>query len=92
MAAILWRRLDTPGHDACRLDGSDAGWQLEGTAVFCHEGCPAQFTYRIACDLEWRLRQGHVHGWLGGQSVGLSVTRTTGGMWALNGAADDFLN
>jgi len=87
MAAILWRRLDAPGHDACRLGRSGAGWQLEGTAVFRHEGFPAQLTYRVACDLEWRTQQGHVHGWLGEQSVGLSITRTTGGMWLLNDAA-----
>src|SRR5207244_2474062 len=38
VAAILWRRLDTPGHDACRLERSDAGWELDGTAVFREDG------------------------------------------------------
>lgn len=87
LASIIWRRLDTPGHDACRLDGSDAGWQLEGTAVFRHEGGPAQLAYRVSCDLAWRTLQGQVHGWLGVQSIEFSITRTTGGMWTLNGAA-----
>jgi hypothetical protein len=86
IASIIWRRLDTPGHDACRLEGSDTGWQLEGTAVFRHKGVPAQLAYRFACDLAWRTRQGRVHGWLGPQSIEFIIDRTTGGMWILNGA------
>ncbi len=85
-ASILWRRLDTPGHDACRLEGSDAGWQLEGTAVFRHDGVPARLTYHVACDLAWCTQQGDVHGWLGLQSVEFSIARTSGGVWTLNGA------
>jgi hypothetical protein len=82
----MWRRLDTPGHDACRLVGSDAGWQLEGTAVFRHEGGSAQLAYRLDCDLAWRTKQGQVHGWLGLQSIELSINRKTGGIWTLNDA------
>lgn len=86
VAAILWRRLDTPGHDACRLGGSGAGWTLEGTAVFRHEGGPAWLTYHVACDLAWRTRQGTVHGWLGMRPVEFGIARTPGGVWTLNGA------
>jgi hypothetical protein len=59
--SALWRRLDAPGHDTCRLlrlrDGGPAvaGWQLEGTAVFRHEdGRPAQLHYLVHCDESWR--------------------------------------
>lgn len=86
VASILWRRLDTPGHDACRLEGSDAGWTLDGTAVFREDGVPARLTYRVACDLAWRTREGQVHGWLGEQSVEFHIARTAGGVWTLNGA------
>ena len=34
MPAMLWRRLDQPGHDAVRLVFHDAQWHLTGTAVF----------------------------------------------------------
>jgi hypothetical protein len=84
-ASILWRRLDTPGHDACRLEGSDAGWELDGTAIFRHAGAPARLTYHVACDLAWRTQQGQVHGWLGMQSVEFTIMRTAGGVWTLNG-------
>ncbi|TAH36370.1 MAG: hypothetical protein EYC70_11245 [Planctomycetota bacterium] len=86
VACILWRRLDSPGHDACRLLGSDAGWQIDGVAVFPHEGMPACLSYQVTCDRAWRTQQGQVHGWLGGQAVRFSIARTSGGTWTLNGA------
>jgi hypothetical protein len=86
VATILWRRLDTPGHDACRLEQSDAGWQLQGTAVFRHDLAPARLTYLVVCDLAWCTLQGQVSGWLGVRSVELAIARTAGGAWTLNGA------
>lgn len=85
-SSMLWRRLDTPGHDACRLEGSDAGWQLDGTAVFRHDGVPARLAYHVACDLAWCTQRGQVHGWLGVQSVEFTIARTAQGVWTLNGA------
>jgi hypothetical protein len=84
-ASILWRRLDTPGHDACRLEGSDAGWELDGTAVFLHDGAPAQLAYRVACDLGWHTRQGQIRGWLGARAIEFLVVRTEDGVWTLDG-------
>ena len=85
-ASILWRRLDTPGHDACRLEQSDAGWQLDGAAVFRHNGLPACLAYQVACDPAWRTRQGHVRGWLALQPVEFTIVRAGEGVWTLNGA------
>jgi hypothetical protein len=83
---ILWRRLDTPGHDACRLDGNEAGWRLDGTAVFHDSGAPAVLDYSLVCDLAWRTQRGDVHGWLGERSVELVIERTAEGVWTLNDA------
>ena len=85
-ASILWRRLDTPGHDACRLEGSSAGWQIDGTAVFRLDGVPAWLTYQIACDRSWSSQWGHVRGWLGERSVEFTIKRTAGGVWTRDGA------
>jgi hypothetical protein len=85
-ATIMWRRLDTPGHDACRLSETDDGWRLEGSAVFVHEGAPARLGYDLACDRSWRTRRGAVEGWVGAEPVDLVITRSAAGVWTLDGA------
>jgi hypothetical protein len=84
-ASVLWRRLDAPGHDGCRLEELNDGWRLDGTAVFLHEGTPARLTYRVACDRAWRTRDGSVGGWVGVQPVDFAVQHTSAGEWTLNG-------
>jgi hypothetical protein len=86
-ASILWSRLDTPGHDACTLRESDAGWQLDGSAVFVLEGAPARLTYNLTCDRSWRTQRGEVHGWIGTEPRDFDVTRSAGGIWTCNGVA-----
>ncbi|HEX7829856.1 MAG TPA: putative glycolipid-binding domain-containing protein [Thermoanaerobaculia bacterium] len=91
---ILWRRLDVPGHDACRLSRLDAGWQLAGTAVF-FEQRPTLLAYSVICDAEWRAISGSVTGWSGEQQVDVRFERTHG-RWLMNGehasAVDDCLD
>ncbi len=85
VAFALWRRLDTPGHDACRLERSAAGWQIDGTAVFREDGVLARLDYQVGCDLEWVTRQGRVRGWLGARPVEFTIVRTAGGVWTIDG-------
>jgi uncharacterized protein len=85
-ASILWTRLDGPGHDACSLRESDAGWQLEGCAVFSHAGVPARLGYKLSCDSSWRTRRGEVEGWIGTRPVEFKITRSAVGLWTCNGA------
>src|SRR5690606_31701341 len=63
--SVLWRRLDTPGHDFCRLQRSGAGWKLHGMAVFRQDGVAAGLAYQVACDRTWRTRGGRIRGSLG---------------------------
>jgi len=83
--AILWRRLDVPGHDACRLVESAAGRRLEGTAVFAAEGLPARLDYEVECDLAWRSRRASVRGWMGGRALAIAIERGADGAWTLDG-------
>jgi hypothetical protein len=86
-AFILWRRLDAPGHDACRLDEGDDGWTLRGTAVYRHDGVSACLDYGLVCDGAWHSRQGRVRGWIGDRLLDITVKRTASGLWTLDGAA-----
>ena len=83
--AILWRRLDEPGHDACRLTRDGDGWRVEGSAVFRHASGPASLAYHTACDAEWRTTDARVAGWIGAARVDLIVRRDADG-WTVNGA------
>jgi hypothetical protein len=84
IASILWRRLDTAGHDACRLEGDEGGWQLDGAAVFQHDGVPAHLAYQVRCDRAWRTREGRVQGWVGSRAVDVRIVHTDEGSWSLN--------
>jgi len=88
--AILWRRLDVPGHDACRLEGDQRGWRVEGAASFLADEGPAWLVYTIECDLRWRARRGQVRGRLGSRAIELEVSNGDG-VWLLNGVTIDGL-
>jgi hypothetical protein len=85
-AAVLWRRLDHPGHESARLSRGEGGWQLAGAAVFAHQGEPCSLDYRIACDPEWRTRSVEVTGWLGGKTILVAAKVTRAGSWKVGGA------
>ncbi len=84
--AAFWRRLDVPGHDACRLDEVEDGWRLHGTAVFRLEGGPTRLDYRVDCDRVWRARTASVDGWVGAQPIAIAIARAADGRWLLGGA------
>jgi hypothetical protein len=85
IASALWRRIDTPGHDACRLEERPAGWRLAGAAVFLHRGEPANLSYVVNCDHAWRALDGRVVGAAGEQAVDYLIQRRGDRGWALNG-------
>jgi hypothetical protein len=82
---ICWRRMDAPGHDACRLEQREDGWLLDGAAVFRLDRQPARLAYRLMCDGKWRSRDGIVSGWIGERDCEVRITRTDDGRWTLNG-------
>lgn len=85
IATIFWRRLDAPGHDACRLEHNGEHWQLDGSAVFRHDdGRHAQLHYRVRCDRTFHTQWGTVRGWLGSEDIDLSIRRDAHGTWKLN--------
>jgi hypothetical protein len=81
----FWRRLDAPGHDACRLQRLGEGWLLEGFAAFDEGGGPAGLAYFVEYDAAWASRSGGVRGFAGGRKVDLSIVHDEDG-WIFNGA------
>jgi len=81
VTSILWRRLDRPGHEAARLDGTT----LVGTAAFAHDGEACALAYRVDCDDAWRTRSAHVRGFVGERAIDVRI-EVDGERWLLNGA------
>ena len=84
--SILWRRLDPPGFDFCRLEAGPP-LRLGGTATFVHRGKPCRLDYAVACDSRGRTRRAKVRGWIGKRAVNLSIVADSGLGWSINGRA-----
>ncbi len=85
-AYALWRRIDAPGHDFCRLSANAAGWQIDGLAIFKDGDNPAGLQYHVECGLDWQAIKGLVNGWIGSTPVEILLKRLESGSWAVNSA------
>ncbi len=83
--AVLWRRLDQPGHDVVRVVEGPGGVVIEGTALFEEGGEPCRLDYRVLCDGQWRTRLATVSGWWGLDTVNLEIAVDAAGQWTLDG-------
>jgi hypothetical protein len=82
--AILWQRLDQPGHDAAWLVPQPDGYQLTGSAVFAQEGAPVRLDYLVVCDSRWQTRSARIRGWIGASSIALDLTADAARHWYQN--------
>jgi hypothetical protein len=83
--AILWRRLDTPGHEASRYFVHDAFWHLVGTVVFAYHGPPCCLAYAVVCNAAWHTVSGTVQGWVGDETIAIEIAVDAQRHWWLNG-------
>jgi hypothetical protein len=83
VTSALWRRLDTPGHEACHLQLSSTRWRLEGNAVFRYESGPASIVYSVDCSVSWETLSGQVQGRLGDRRIDYAIARR-GRAWMVN--------
>lgn len=81
---VLWRRYDLPGHDACRIQQSQDGWIVEGSAVFSDAGLVSAIRYCVTCDLQWHAIRSETSGWHRNQPVCLHMEQSDG-TWLVNG-------
>lgn len=83
--AILWRRLNLPGHESSRLVPRSSHWHLTGTAVFAYNGQPCRLDYLVVCDSGWQTVSGKVSGWVGDETVEVELSVDAVHRWRLNG-------
>ena len=82
---VLWRRIDMPGHEACRVSSGKEEWQLAGAAVFLHDHQICRLDYSVICDAGWNTLSGRVSGWLGNATIDIEIAVGADHRWALNG-------
>ena len=85
MTTLLWRRLDVPGHDFCRLVSRGAGWELHGTALFLEHGSPCCWQYEVQVDASWHTRSATLIGWIGPEKLRFEIEADEQHRWRLNG-------
>ncbi len=83
--SILWRRLESPGHESALLTEQGDHILLRGTAVFEHQAHGSRLDYMIRCDPNWETRQVRVAGWVGGQLVDIQMVADDERRWRLHG-------
>ena len=83
--ALLWRRLDRPGHEYARLSRDGTRWQLTGIAIFQHEQQPCRLDYAVVCDGQWLTQAGRVTGSVGDKAVDVEVSVDASKTWRING-------
>ncbi len=82
--SIVWRRMDEPGIDLCRILRSEESWHLMGTATGLHSGAPLHVDYHVACDASWVTRTARLLGWVGDRRIDLVIRRDDKGSWTCN--------
>ena len=70
---IIWRRLDSPGHESAPTHALDNQWHLTGAAVFRHEMSACKLSYTLVCDSKWQTLSGTVTGWIGNEVITANV-------------------
>jgi uncharacterized protein len=83
--SILWRRLDRPGHEACRVERRADGWGVSGSSVFGGVGGPCRLDYSIVTDAAWRTVSARVEGWSGERSIAIEIAADSRSRWSMNG-------
>lgn len=84
-AAVIWRRLDRPGHESALVRFTESRWELSGAAVFSHRDQACRLDYRVVCDAAWRTLSGRVSGSVGSETVDLEISVDPERRWRLNG-------
>lgn len=85
----IWRRTDEPGHDVVQLKQTDVGWHLNGAAVYLSDAGPARLDYTVQLAEDWTTKSGTVRGFIGSQSVDLTIIHNVTGVRSETGIRNE---
>ena len=81
---VIWRRIDKPGHEYCRLVESPTGARMSGIALLSHEKVPTYIGYDVECDVMWHAMRCKIKASIGEHRMDLDIRRQ-GKRWTTNG-------
>ena len=82
---IIWKRLDHPGHEWCRLRREGGNWTLTGVVVLSYKSTACSLAYTIRCDSAWETRSVSITGSIGKRTISMRVSVDRRQRWTLNG-------
>jgi hypothetical protein len=82
--SIIWRRLDTPGHEWAQGLADESGSQFHGTSIFVDEGKPCFLEYLVACDTDGETISVEVLGEVGDDLIEIEILVGDDGVWTMN--------
>lgn len=84
--AIIWRRVDIPGHEYSRITTENLQNIIEGAAILTYEKQFCKLDYKIICDADWQTLSANVSGFVGEKTIEIEVWVDEKKRWTMNGA------
>ena len=85
LRTVVWRNLNDPGTEYCRLFHTATGVRLEGHVIVALNHAPLDVQYQVACDMHWRTQAVTVEVSQGALSRRLQITVDHDQTWWANG-------
>lgn len=84
-AAIVWRRIDLPGHESARFMAASGRARLAGYAVFMDKGQSVALAYSVDLNRLGQTEHVHVKGWYGDRLLAIEIDVDERRNWRLDG-------
>jgi uncharacterized protein len=87
--AIVWRRIDHPGHEWCRITRHEKGATIQGVVVLQWGRLPCSLEYVIRCNTSWHTREVLITGNLNTRRIAVHIRADTKRNWYYDGELTD---
>jgi uncharacterized protein len=81
LRAVVWRNLNDPGSEYCRLCRTGAGFELEGHVVVALSAVPFYVHYQVRCDPRWKTQAVRMDVSRGGEARRLRISAGDNRHW-----------
>jgi hypothetical protein len=81
LRTVIWRRLDQPSMELCRLSENESGFLLNGHVFSALQHVARNVRYQILCDRAWTTQRVNVTVQLGDDVETLDIRRESNGRW-----------